>query len=169
MKLNRHLSDDTRQIWLFKVSVRIQGRSERAAHAADRARVRRLAVARDGHANARRLARRGGSGRCDDGSTGAGWGREWPAADRHGLGDAAELPRQAVGRLTAVERRGRRRKCAGPPLQAQGRYASRATALWTALDLGASATLGQESWAGRWPALTGGAANPVADSTRRPC
>jgi hypothetical protein len=85
-----------------------------------------------------------------------------------GLGDAARgEPRRDAGRVAAVERRGWRRECAGPLLQAQGRFASQATALRAALDLGASATLGQESWAGRWPALTGCAPPaPPPDSPR---
>jgi hypothetical protein len=41
---------------LFKISVRLQGGPKRAAHAAAWARVRRLAVAHDGHEAARRLA-----------------------------------------------------------------------------------------------------------------
>jgi hypothetical protein len=58
-------------------------------------------------------------------------------------------------------------QCAGPLLQAQGRFASQTMALRAALDLGASATLGQELWAGRWPAPHRvRAANPVTDSVR---
>jgi hypothetical protein len=83
-----------------------------------------------------------------------------------GLDDAAELPRRARGEPRPSVPGATARIVSGPPLQAQGRFASQATALRAALDLGASATLGQvDHRAGRWPALIKSrAAAPTTDS-----
>jgi hypothetical protein len=101
------------------------GRSRRSQGACP---CRRCRLARDTQAARRLACRSAESGRSDDsgiGVVGLGW--IWPAADPHGQGDAAELPRQAVARC------GRRARAAarivsGPLLRGQGRFASQATA-----------------------------------------
>jgi hypothetical protein len=125
---------------LFKLSVRLQGGPKRAAHAAAWARDRRLAVARDGHAGSpsagvenrigpRRRRSSAGWDMRGRRPTGAAW------ATRPSWGRTASHGRRAPGAAARI--------VSGPLLQAQGRFASHATALRAALDLGASATLGQ--------------------------
>jgi hypothetical protein len=153
---------------LFKLSVRLQGGPKRAAHS----------VAQ-GSAPPQRQAQSCGGTLTAPGrhSRRAEFESGLPKTVRvQGVEDVAGCRPAGPGRrgrgdppgrwaVYGRRRRGWRRECVGPLLQAQGRCASQATALRAALDLGASATLGQESWAGRWPALTRCApANPDTDS-----
>jgi hypothetical protein len=115
---------------LFKLSVRLQGGPKRAAHAAARARGRRLAVART---DARRQpggwrAKRG-SGRSDDSNGSKDWGLRlgrrptgaaWTTRPSCRAGPQGESRPSSAGCGDA--------QCDGPPLQAQGRFASQATA-----------------------------------------
>ena len=86
--------------WL-RVSIQGQGGPKRAAHAADQGVMAAPWAGGGGHANARRLACRAeDQGRRDDRQV---WAERGAAADRHGLGDAAELPapgrRRGPGRV----------------------------------------------------------------------
>ena len=147
----------------FKVSVRLQGGPKRAAHAAARARAsapltlhgRRATRPSAGVENPIGPPRRQDQGR---GRAITRIGRR-PIRPARRPGRAATPDRGASygRRVTAAAAR----IVSGPPLQAQGRFASQATALRAALDLGASATLGQAAHrAGRWPALSSGRAPP---------
>src|SRR3712207_3442080 len=115
-----------------------QGGRKRAAHAADWARARAAVVAWPVHAGSpsagveqrgRAAATTGEAVRCE--------GEEIrPAADRHGLGDAEQVP--AHGRRARYGRRApgaAARMVSGPSLHRQGRLVSQATAItrqpWT--------------------------------------
>ncbi len=129
----------------FKLSVRLlkrpeTGRSRRrlGAWPALSFRTRRRTQA------ARRLAWEAGSGRSNDrvrcSGDGDGLAGRADRARPGRRGPAGRAGPQGESRPSSARRGGAQSD--GPPLQAQGRFASRATALRAALDLGASATLG---------------------------